>query len=203
LGVSPDVSICEGESTVLTATGAQLYVWTPPTGLNTIFGPTVTASPTTTTTYTVTGASIWNCISQASVTVTVNPLPVVSVAAFDSICSNAAALTLTGGTPAGGTYSGTGVVNNIFTPSVAGIGTHTIEYMYSDGNGCSGSASSTITVKNCGCTAPKIPSSITGPNQLCAGVPGVYSVVMLPALHRTHGFCLQEYLLYQGREQTA
>ncbi|MEJ7829468.1 MAG: hypothetical protein WKF91_14765, partial [Segetibacter sp.] len=44
-------------------------------------------------------------------------------------------------TPAGGTFSGPGVSNNQFTPSAAGVGTHTINYNFS---GCS--ATTTVTV---------------------------------------------------------
>ncbi len=39
-------------------------------------------------------------------------------------------IALTGGLPVNGTYSGTGVTDNTFNPSVAGVGTHTITYSY-------------------------------------------------------------------------
>ncbi|WP_165836336.1 T9SS type A sorting domain-containing protein [Taibaiella soli] len=55
------------------------------------------------------------------------------------------AFTLTGGSPAGGTYSGTGVSNGQFNPGIAGAGTFTIQYTYTFGN-CTDSASKTITV---------------------------------------------------------
>ena len=42
-------------------------------------------------------------------------------------CSNAASQTLTG-VPSGGTFSGAGITGNVFTPSVAGVGSHTITY---------------------------------------------------------------------------
>ncbi|WP_111707883.1 GEVED domain-containing protein [Lutibacter citreus] len=61
--------------------------------------------------------------------------------------------TLTGGSPAGGTYSGTGVSGTNFDASVAGNGTHTITYTYTytyaDGNSCSVSATNNITVGVC------------------------------------------------------
>jgi len=40
------------------------------------------------------------------------------------------------GSPAGGTFSGTGIVFNAFNPSLAGAGNHTITYTYTDANGC-------------------------------------------------------------------
>ncbi|MNJ82633.1 PKD domain protein [compost metagenome] len=69
-------SICPGESVSLTASGAVSYSWSPSSGLNTPNGSTVTASPSTTTTYTVTGISSSGCIGTGTVIVTVLPEPV-------------------------------------------------------------------------------------------------------------------------------
>ncbi len=67
--------------------------------------------------------------------------PVVSwVGANDTVNSNGI-ITLSGGTPAGGNYSGSGVVNNTFNPTLAGTGTVVITYTYTDSNGCTGTAS--------------------------------------------------------------
>jgi hypothetical protein len=56
---------------------------------------------------------------------------------FDTICGNADTIILSGGSPAGGTYSGTGVSNGVFNPYYAPYGTDTIYYTYADPNGCS------------------------------------------------------------------
>ncbi len=73
--INPNVAtICNGKSVTLTASGATTYSWAPATGLNTTNGATVIASPTTTTTYTITGTTN-GCWSTNSVTVTVNPVP--------------------------------------------------------------------------------------------------------------------------------
>ena len=51
--------------------------------------------------------------------------------------------------PSGGTFSGTGITdasNGTFNPAVAGVGTHTITYDYTDGNGCSNSATTDVVV---------------------------------------------------------
>ncbi len=53
---------------------------------------------------------------------------------------------LTGGTPAGGTYSGPGVTNGVFDPAAAGLGEHTITYTYTDVNFCENSATDLLTV---------------------------------------------------------
>ena len=106
------------------------------------FNPT---SGTQTVTYTYTDAN--GCSSSASRIITVNIAPTVTLATFAPICSNSGLLTLTGGLPAGGTYSGTGVSGGQFNPA---FGTQTVTYTYMDANGCSSSASRIITVN----TAP-------------------------------------------------
>ncbi len=68
--VSDDSTICEGESSSISVLGADSYIWTPFNGLNVDTGNTVIASPLTTTTYTVT-ATLNGCISQDSITITV------------------------------------------------------------------------------------------------------------------------------------
>lgn len=81
-----------------------------------------------------------------SVTVTVNPLPVVSFSGLSaSYCQVAPSATLTG-SPAGGTFSGPGITGNVFNPVAAGVGTHTVSYTYTNGNGCSNTASQQVTV---------------------------------------------------------
>ena len=72
---STDTMICHGQSTNLTVSGASTYTWDNSAGT----GSTVSVSPSTTTTYTVTGTDTNTCIDTAQVTVTVNPLPDVTV----------------------------------------------------------------------------------------------------------------------------
>src|SRR4029077_10807039 len=71
-------AICPGSSVGLTASGATTYVWTPAGGLTNTTFDTTTASPLTTTTYTVTGTDVNGCVSSQSVTVTINPNPIIT-----------------------------------------------------------------------------------------------------------------------------
>jgi len=57
---------------------------------------------------------------------------------------------LKGGIPLNGTYSGPGVSSGIFSPAIAGPGTKTIIYTYSNAALCSASATSTIIVISTG-----------------------------------------------------
>jgi hypothetical protein len=56
--------------------------------------------------------------------------------ALADLCADAADLTLTGGTPANGTYSGTGVSGGVFSAATAGVGSYYITYSYTDANSC-------------------------------------------------------------------
>ncbi len=61
-------------------------------------------------------------------------------------CSNEPSILLEA-TPTGGTFSGNGVVGNTFDPSLAGAGTHTIQYIYDAPNGCSDTAFFTFNIR--------------------------------------------------------
>ncbi len=67
-------TICQNSSVILTANGASNYSWSPSTGLNTNIGNQVTASPSVTTVYQVTGSN-GQCLAFGQVTVVVVPFP--------------------------------------------------------------------------------------------------------------------------------
>ena len=102
------------------------------------------ASGTQAITYSYTDGN--GCSNSATATLTVNAAPTVTLATLADVCDNAGAITLSGGAPAGGTYSGTGVTAGSFDPTA---GTQTVTYTYTDGNGCSNDASQTQTVNTC------------------------------------------------------
>jgi len=95
-------------------------------------------------TYTYTAGT--GCINSISQTVEVTPMPVASFTGLSaSICVSAEPDTLTG-TPTGGIFSGNGISGNAFDPSIAGVGIHNVQYLYSDGNGCTDSTSQSVIV---------------------------------------------------------
>jgi PKD repeat protein len=75
--------------------------------------------------------------------------PPVMLIPFDDVCIGWPPFELTGGSPAGGTYSGPGVENGWFDPGSAGLGTHIIQYTFIAMNGCDNSAQETILVDPC------------------------------------------------------
>ena len=95
-------------------------------------------------TYTYTNNN--GCTNSSSDDVEVFDLPSVTFSALADLCVEGTPETgLTGGTPAGGIYSGPGVTNNgdgtyDFSSAAAGIGVHTLTYYFIDINGCYSSA---------------------------------------------------------------
>jgi gliding motility-associated-like protein len=80
-------SICSGESTLLTASGAETYSWSPAIGLNATTGIEVMASPNVTTTYTITG-TVSGCTETGTAIVTVIPVPDAQATASPNPVSN-------------------------------------------------------------------------------------------------------------------
>lgn len=136
----PSATICEGSSTTLTASGATNYTWSPATGLSSTTGSPVTANPTTTTTYTITGTT-GACSGTTTSTVTVNPLPVVTATPITICEGGSGTITASGATsytwsPATGLSSTSGAT---VTANPATTTTYTI-------TGTTGSCSNTATV---------------------------------------------------------
>lgn len=148
----PDRAFCSGSSAQIgtPAVAGMTYSWSPATGLSdpTSAQPTVnttnaTGAPITTTyTLTVTNVASGGCTANDAVDVTVNPIPVVTSGTYGPFCIDNGTVNLSG-TPAGGTFSGTGVTGTNFDPTV---GTQTITYSYTDVNNCSNSATTQIVV---------------------------------------------------------
>ncbi|RYF84171.1 MAG: gliding motility-associated C-terminal domain-containing protein, partial [Chitinophagaceae bacterium] len=78
--VSPDDSICIGQSTNLLVSGAASYNWTPAAGLNSTTISNPTANPAVTTRYRVVGYDGFNCFTDtAFVTVAIGQYPTVNL----------------------------------------------------------------------------------------------------------------------------
>lgn len=75
--------ICNGSSTNLTASGATAYTWSPATGLSGTTGTSITANPTSTTTYSVSG-TLGSCSNATLITIEVNNPTTASISLLDS-----------------------------------------------------------------------------------------------------------------------
>ncbi len=161
-------TICKGYSTTISvtasgATGTYTYSWTSvPSGF-TSNQATASVSPLVTTTYTVNVVS--GSFNQSkNVVVTVNPLPVVSFSGLTTpVCANSASMTLNG-LPSGGSFAGTGVVQNMgvytFDPTIAGNGNFDIIYNYTHPTtGCYNADTQQVVVN-------QVPVANAGANQI-------------------------------------
>ncbi|MES2763126.1 MAG: gliding motility-associated C-terminal domain-containing protein [Bacteroidota bacterium] len=132
-------TICTGETATLTAGGATSYTWS--TGPNT---NTISVSPLTTTTYTVSGAN-GACTGSNTAVVTIAATPTLTASASVTICAGqSATLTVNGATTytwEPGTLAGSSVV---VTP---GINT-TYTVVGSNGT-CTNSTTSSVALINC------------------------------------------------------
>ncbi len=139
VGTSPTVavnssSVCSGNSTNLTASGATSYSWS--TGALTAG---ISVSPASTTVYTVTGY-IGGCTNVKTSTVTVSATPTVIVNNASICVGNSATLTASGAT----TYSwNTGATTNAITVNPIVTTTYTIT---GTTGACSGINTTTVTV---------------------------------------------------------
>ena len=150
-----------------------------PPGVTLATNGTISGTPTATGTFnfTVTVSDASGCSGAQSYSITVVcPANPITLAASPALCDNGSAYTLIEGSPAGGTYNGTGVTAGQFDPS---SGSQAITYDYTDPYGCVYSSNYTITVN----TAPTVTQSAisvcdnSGTFVLIGGLPagGVYS----------------------------
>ncbi|HNP94459.1 MAG TPA: PKD domain-containing protein [Cyclobacteriaceae bacterium] len=141
-----DFSVCVGDPLVDLASrvspGGGSFVGTGVTGTN--FNTSVGVGSYTIT-YTLNNT--FGCAGSDTFVVTVNPLPTVLAGSTRSLCFNEPPYDLAQtAVPSGGSFFGPGVSGNFFTPSSAGVGSHTIFYTFTNGNGCSATATRTLTV---------------------------------------------------------
>ncbi|MBK8625464.1 MAG: DUF11 domain-containing protein [Saprospiraceae bacterium] len=151
-------NVCNGSSTILSATGGGTYIWN-----NGATSANITVSPITNTTYTVTVTSSQGCTASTSRLVIVNPLPQASINGIQSIC-NGSNTTLTAA--GGGTYlwSFNGATTAAITVSPTQNTTYTVTV--TSVQGCTASSSRTVTVN--GLTINAI---ISGSDEVCSGQP--------------------------------
>ena len=148
--ITGNTSLCQGQTTTLTANGGISYLWSNASTNNSI---NVTQSGV----YTVTATNVEGCSATASVTVTVNPLPDVIVGGNTTICEGGSTTITASGAD---TYNwSTG--DNTASATISAFGVYTVTG--TSAMGCSSVASVTVLVSQ----APQI--TITGETDLCAG----------------------------------
>ena len=150
-------TVCAGTSTILTAGGANTYSWN--TGATT---NSITATPTVTTDYTVTGTNAQGCKGTAVAVVTVRPGPIVTVNSV-TLCAGTSG-TLTANGAASYTWS-----TGSHATSISGTPTVSATYTVTGSNdfGCTSSAVAVVTVN-------PLPVITASSETICAG--GTYTL---------------------------
>lgn len=161
---NPVNPICEKQSVQLNSGGGNKYLWQPASGLSDPSSPTPVASPVSTTQYDVIITdTVCNASRTFSTTVTVHPLPLLTVAKSNDIdcTTDNSQLTVTGAT----TYSwspstwlsDSTIANPISTPA------DTITYYVTgtDINGCENNTSITVNVTSTGKSLYLMPTAFT------------------------------------------
>lgn len=141
-------TICSGSSTVLTALGANSYLWSPSGSLSSAGGSQTSASPDSTLTYTVIGTNIYGCTDTAEVSVNVIPGAHVSVSASNtSLCEGDSASLNASGALIYTWLPTTGLNSNTGASVIANPNTTRVYQVIGEiANGCKASASIKINV---------------------------------------------------------
>ncbi|MFK7757677.1 MAG: T9SS type A sorting domain-containing protein [Flavobacteriales bacterium] len=149
-----NISACEGETIMLSGSGASVYEWGSGIENNVAFMPSIGV-----TSYMVTGTDANGCVNTDNVVITVNELPSIEAGINQTICEGETVILSAGGAV---TYEwGNGVTNDMpFTPST-GVTSYAVAG--TDANGCANTANVVITVN-------ELPSIEAGVDQMvCEG----------------------------------
>ncbi len=136
--ISSDTTVCSGDTVRLTVSGGESYLWN--TGET---GTTITVVPGQNTTYKVVVTNAGLCATDTSVTVTVHPLPEVSLGPDTAAC-NGESITLDAGDFTSYQWN-TGVNTRQITVSVPGTYTVTVANVY----GCEEADTIHVTFNTC------------------------------------------------------
>ncbi|PSJ72833.1 hypothetical protein C7N43_32150, partial [Sphingobacteriales bacterium UPWRP_1] len=162
--ISGNTVYCEGGTINLTAAaGGIAYAWSGPGGY-TQNGATVSrsnATPLMSGTYTVTVSTGNGCLQTGSVVVTVNAAPVANITAFGSttFCAGGSVLLTASG---GNSYQWS---NGLTSASITAISSGIYTVTVTNGNGCTGTASQSVTVN----PVPSLALTALGATAFCQG----------------------------------
>jgi hypothetical protein len=156
-GLSP---ICQGQSTILTASGGTTYLWSANAGAVTT--NTVSVAPMGTTTYSVAGINAGGCNQIVTKTIVVYPAPVVAISGVGAICRGEYTILTASGEQS---YTWSPNAGGVHTPTVKVSPSSTTTYTVTETNkyNCNGIGIKTVIVNQ----LPVI--TITGQNMIAQG----------------------------------
>jgi hypothetical protein len=197
LTVGGTTLVCSGSSAPLNVNGATTYTWSTGDMTNTI-APT----PTTNTTYTVIGAT-GTCADTAYVSVSVNPLPIITASSSSTLmCVGESATLISTGANSYTWSTGDNAASVIINPTI----TTTYTIIGVDANGCMNKVVMTQSVSDClgignitGASQVSIISIYPNPNngEFVIETARPLSIRILNSL----GQLIEEKLLYEGKNK--
>jgi hypothetical protein len=154
--VASATNVCAGTNVTLSTSGANTYTWSAPSGSTSVQVINATSSFT----QAVSGITGVGCFRTGSITVNVNALPVPSITGLPSnMCTNQNPVPLIGN-PFGGNFSGQAINSGSFDPTISGVGSFTVQYVYTDNNGCVGIVTQAVNVASLTVPQMQLPMSI-------------------------------------------
>lgn len=155
VSITGNTTLCAGDASTLTASGASAYVWSNGATTNAIV-----VTPGSNTTYSVTGTSAAGCVANGSSNLTVNALPVVSINGTNTICNGDIAVLTASGASSYAWSNGSTTSSISVTPSASA----SYSVAGTSAAGCIGNSTSFNVTVN-----PLPVVSITGTNAICSG----------------------------------
>lgn len=188
----PNHIVCPNSTLTLTGSGtANLYQWSNGVSNNISFTPTLSGF------YKVIGTDINGCSNEDSTFIDFyTTMPISYVENTNEIGLYDLAFNVIPGNPAGGSYSGVGIIGTSFHPGLAGVGTHAIVYSVLNTNGCYSTDTSFITViDNVGVNEQDFAESMVYPNPTKGIIFISNSIETTAELLTSEGKQLKEYKL--------
>lgn len=163
---SNDITICPGDSALLTIVGGTIWSWSPGATLDQPSNDSTNAFPTSTTTYTVNVQDANGCLGMDSVTVFINSSVSLTATGATTICIGQSASI--NATPSGGTGPYTYTWDNSLTGpgphSVSPTVTTTYNVFVTDSIGCNSTTQSIVVTVN-----PALTLNAINPASACVG----------------------------------
>ncbi len=157
--INGKTTICKGENAALSASGGQLYVWSPAQSLDNSNSANPTASPSITTIYHVTVSTENECTGTASTEVVVNPRPSFNIIPPSILCEGESTELSFGNQTFAAYLWEDGSMNSTLEVNEGGFYSVTI----TDENGCTANTVTEVIVHSL--PAPNLPSTMN----ICEG----------------------------------
>ncbi len=135
--ISGNSTICIGDTVILTASGASTYSWSAGSSVS-----TQTFTPNSNTTVSITGTDSNNCANTATINVSVNSLPILTINGASSVCNGNSLILTANGASTYSWSSGSSLSTVTLTPT----SNTTYSISGTDSNGCTNTTVTSITV---------------------------------------------------------